>query len=632
MCGLFIALERARPVALARARQATAALRHRGPDSLGHSEFSWTLPGANGPVTISGFLGHTRLSILDPQARSDQPFRRGHHTLVYNGEIYNFRALRAQLAHAGAGFDTDGDTEVLLSLLAREGLKGLNQANGMWALCLLDQSNGTLTATRDRYGKKPLFWYQDAQRLCLSSEIGPILTYLGQSPSIIATDLDNYLQGGWCYPHADGATHLQHIRQVVAGSAIRFDLATWSRSTENWFDLQTHVSQGDRDPAQLGELIRDAVCARLVADRPVGLLLSGGVDSSLILSVLAHQGLTEQVTCFTGDAGKSDDARYARACIEQLGIRSVNLPLDYGSASMDSFLQVCRHQEKPFPFIGNALAMPQLYAHIAEHAVPVVLDGTGGDEIFAGYWDRYFRFAAAQAVAAGDTHWCEQVTQANADNPRVLAIISQAMAWTSQDESEPPTSGLRRESDDPMDMDGFVHHDVRHAPGCDPLTHFRGDLTQALLLDAGAGRLHEWLWQNDRNAMMSGIENRSPLLDYRLAPYMASGYARKFVGPWNKHELRTAFPVALPTQWRRDKQGFRWVYHRFLRQNQDQILQLIAASRILPERVDVGRFLDAARGDPRYLGCSLLHRMLCIAGLEQTCGLSGIASAEPALR
>ena len=186
MCGIFIALERARPVQWARARQATAALQHRGPDGVGHSEFNWNLPGTDGPVAISGFLGHTRLSILDPQARSDQPFRRGQHTLVYNGEIYNFRALRDQLARAGERFTTEGDTEVLLSLLAREGLKGLNQANGMWALCLLDQSAGTLTATRDRYGKKPLFWYQDAQRLCLSSEIGPILTYLGEAASIMA--------------------------------------------------------------------------------------------------------------------------------------------------------------------------------------------------------------------------------------------------------------------------------------------------------------------------------------------------------------------------------------------------------------------------------------------------------------
>lgn len=617
-------------MALARARQATEALQHRGPDSIGQSEFSWTLPGATGPVTVCGYLGHTRLAILDPRERSDQPFSRGRHTLVYNGEVYNFRELRSQLASDGASFDTDGDTEVLLSLLARRGLHGLNQANGMWALCLLDQSAGTITATRDRFGKKPLFWYQDAERLCLASEIAPILAYLGQRPDMLASDLDNYLQGGWCFPHADGSTHLQHIRQVIAGSAIVFDLASWQRDTRTWFDLQTHVAQGDRDPARLAPLLRDAVLARLVADRRVGLLLSGGVDSSLILSVLAAQGLCEQVTCFTGDAGKSDDATFAQACIAQLGIRSVNLPLDYGSGGMDSFLEVCRHQEKPFPFIGNALAMPQLYAHIAEHDVPVVLDGTGGDEIFAGYWDRYFRFAAAQAMAAGDTTWRDQVVQANADNPRIHAIVEQAFAWCAADMPVLATApGLRLESDDPADLQRFVQTEVLQAPGCDPLIHFRGNLTQALVLDAGAGRLQEWLWQNDRNAMMSGIENRSPLLDYRLAPYMASGHASKFVGVWNKHELRTIFPTPLPTQWRRDKQGFRWVYHRFLRQNRDQILQLIAASKILPERVAVGPMLDAARRDPHYLGSSLLHRMLCIAGLEQTCGIGGVAAPAP---
>jgi asparagine synthase (glutamine-hydrolysing) len=631
MCGLFLVLERARPIALERARKATEALRHRGPDGIGQSAFSWTLPADDGAVSVSGYMGHTRLAILDPQARSDQPFRRGGHTLVYNGEIYNFRALRAELARSGARFDTDGDTEVLLSLLVHAGVDGLNRANGMWGLCLLDQARGTITAIRDRYGKKPLFWYQDAQRLCLASEIAPIQTYLAQSPRFMAGDLDNYLQGGWCYPHADGATHLQNIHQVAAGTALEFDLANWRRSTSTWYDLAGHVASDDKDPQQLDALLQDAVSARLVADRRVGLLLSGGVDSSLILSILAHRGLTEQVTCFTGDAGKSEDARYAAACIEQLGIRSVNLPLEYGGAGMDSFLQVCRHQEKPFPFIGNALAMPQLYAHIAEHDVPVVLDGTGGDEIFAGYWDRYFRFAVAQALAAGDTHWCTQIAQANADEPRMRAIVDQAFAWCAQDgTATSATAHVRRESDDPADMDQFVHASVRAAPGCDPLIHFRGDLTEALVRDAGAGRLHEWLWQNDRNAMMSGIENRSPLLDYRLAPYMASGYARKFVGPWNKHELRTRFPVALPTQWRRDKQGFRWVYHRFLRHNQDQVLQLIAASTILPERVDVGRLLDAARRDPHYLACSLLHRCLCIAGLEQTCDIQGIADTPTA--
>lgn len=169
----------------------------------------------------------------------------------------------------------------------------------------------------------------------------------------------------------------------------------------------------------------------------------------------------------------------------------------------------------------------------------------------------------------------------------------------------------------------MVTPSVRLAGSSDPLDGFVGSLGQALAVDAAQGRLQEWLWQNDRNAMMSGIENRSPFLDHRLAPFMHSGYRHKFIGPWNKHELRMLFPafVSLPTQWRRDKQGFRWVYSRFLRHNRKQVLELVAASRLLRDRVDVERMLDLARGDDRYLACSLLQRMLSVAGVEVAMGL-----------
>jgi asparagine synthase (glutamine-hydrolysing) len=595
-------------------------LRHRGPDGRGEYLFS-----AGPAPSLSGFVGHTRLSILDPGQRSAQPFRRGARTLAYNGEIYNFRALRLELAAKGHAFATDGDTEVLMALLAEGGTEALNQANGMWAFCLLDEARHRLTAARDRYGKKPLFYYADAHRICLASEIRPIMVYLDRAPELCRTDMDSYLRDGWLYPNAEGATHIQGIRQVMAGAALSVDLATWELSEQPYHSLEAYCRSHPPVQQELGAQLQDAVLSRLVADRKVGLLLSGGVDSSLILSILAAQGLTDQVTCFTGDAGKSADATYARQCIEQLGITAVNIPLDYGTSGMDAFLEVCRHQEKPFPFIGNALAMPQLYAQIAEHDVPVVLDGTGGDELFAGYWDRYYRFALRQAVAEGDQAWVAQSIAANADNPQLLAMAQQVLHAPSTrlaPAAEPP-AGLVRATEDPSDLDSFVQPEVLRARRVDPLPLFHGTLAQALVTDAARGRLHEWLWQNDRNAMAYGIENRSPLLDYRLAGFLQSDYRRKFVGPWNKHELRSAFAqfVPLPTQWRRDKQGFRWVYHRFLQSNRVQVLELVASSRLLPQRVDVKRMLDAARRHDDYLECGLLQRMLCVAGLEQTMGL-----------
>jgi asparagine synthase (glutamine-hydrolysing) len=619
MCGLFLILERGRPVDVTRARACTRALRHRGPDGMGECSFEWSATGRDDKPPVSGYAGHMRLSILDPSRRSDQPMRRGQHTLVYNGEMYNFRQVREALRAAGANFSSDGDTEVLLELLARQGLSGLNQAHGMWGFGLLDHGAGTLLAARDRYGKKPLFFHLDDERLCLASEIAPILRYLERPPRLTDAAMDTYLCDGWLFPRADGSTHVQGIQEVPAGAAIRFDLARWHLAREPWFDLDEHVARTPAHADDLPELLREAVLSRLVADRKVGLLLSGGVDSSLILSILCASGRGEQVHCFTGDAGKSDDAQYARRCIEQLGIRAIEVPLDYGPAGMDGFLSTCRHQEKPFPFIGNVLAMPQLYARIAEHDVPVVLDGTGGDEVFAGYWDRYYRFALSEAQSTGDTAWLEESLRENAGNAKAMrqALLAHGV------DPVPRGLGLRGADEDPPGLSRHVDPAVFDAAANDSLASFQGTLSQALLHDAMRGRLPEWLWQNDRNAMASGVENRSPLLDHRLAPYMRTRMQAKMSGPWNKLELRRAFDrfIALPTQWRRDKQGFRWVYFRFLRANRPAVLELISASRLLPTRMNARAVVDAARHDDAVLDSVLLQRMLCVAGLEAAMGL-----------
>lgn len=623
MCGFFIVFERGRPVNEIRASVATRGLRHRGPDGTGHRSFTATYPGPHGAVAVGGFIGHTRLSIIDVSDASSQPFRRRGRTLAYNGELYNFRSLRSDLTRQGIAFETDGDTEVLFELVANGGSAALRDANGMWAYCMLDEAAGVLTAARDRYGKKPLFYYADATTFCAASAIAPIFAYLGRRPEFVAEELDSFLRYGWLFPRSDGRTHIQGVRQVTAGGVLRFDLAAWTLDERRDFDLATISRAGRRDRAELAAIVKDAVLSRLVADRKVGLLLSGGVDSSLILSVLHAEGLVGEVSCFTGDAGKSDDAFYARRCIQQLGIDHINIPLDYGSRSIERFLQVCRHQEKPFPFIGNALAMPQLYERIADFDVPVVLDGTGGDEIFAGYWYRYYRFAIAEAIAAGDDRWLAESLAANADDPTILALADRAVRDARSAGPAALKPGIVGAAEDPADLDSFVRASVCEAPSSDPLERFTGTLAEALVEDTVHGRMHEWLWQNDRNSMMYGIENRSPLLDYRLVPFMHTGYRNKFVGAWNKHELRTLFSafVPLPTQWRRDKQGFRWVYSRFLHQNRNQVLELVASSSVLRQRVDVDRLLERARSHDDYLGSSLIERMLCIAGLEHTMGL-----------
>ena len=590
MCGFLFVIERTRPVDADRLRKAAALIHHRGPDASGLEVFELESSAAPDRPRISVGIAHHRLSIIDLDARSDQPFRSGRRTLAYNGEIYNFKTLRATLQAAGAVFETAGDTEVVFELLGMRGPGGLRDANGMWALCHLDEAANRLLAVRDRYGKKPLYYHAGERTLCFASEIAPILAYLGIRPRLHRAALDAYLAHGWLYPGPADDTHFEGIRQVLPGGLVDCDLREWRVRAGKLLDIADDAAR--EVPADgPAELIRAAVLDRLVSDRKVGLLLSGGIDSSLVLSCLVASGLQDAVYCFTGDAGKSEDAGYARRCIEALGIEARSIPLDYEMSGMDRFLRVCRHQEKPFPFIGNVLAMPQMYEAIAALDVRVVLDGTGGDEVFAGYWDRYHRFAVTDARRAGDEDWLRTT----------------------------PTTPASVTGIDPM-LARYCLPEVRRAPDCDPLRSLDAGLDEALLRDARAGRLQEWLWQNDRNAMLASVENRSPLLDYRLAPFLRTGYRRKFVGEWNKHELRTAFDRLrpLPTQWRREKQGFRWVYGRFFRANRARILELIAASRILGECIALAPLLDAARESDGVLASNLVQRSLCIAGLEAT--------------
>jgi asparagine synthase (glutamine-hydrolysing) len=619
MCGILLVAERNGPVDKLRFRRALDRIAHRGPDGEGEAHVALSFASGS---TCSLAIGHRRLSILDLSERASQPFRRDEKTLTYNGEIYNFRQLRGALVKSR--FTTDGDTEVLFEILKMHGLAGLGQALGMWAFCYLDEQTGRLIGARDRLGKKPLFYFASENTICFASEIGSIMAYLGRTPRIAQRTVDTYLAYGWTLPGTSEATPIDGISQVTPAGHVTVDLNSWRITTGTYIPRDDWASI-DRPPERdLAELIRSAVLDRLVSDRKVGLLLSGGIDSSLILSVLVAEGLADQVHCFTGEAGKSEDADYAQRITQALGVRAEVISLDYAAGSIDRFLSVCRHQEKPFPMIGNVLGLPQLYERIAERDVPVVLDGTGADEIFGGYWERYYRFAFAEAWAASDGGWIDRALSVNLDIPRIDEIGRATIAALQSGTWPPaatvgttPTPGIV-----PL-LERFGRAGVLHAASADSLAYFKGTLAQALHHDVTSALLPEWLWQNDRNAMRTGVENRSPFLDTRLTAALGTGYRAKFAGPWNKHELRVLFDrfKPAPTQWRRQKQGFRWVFARFLRHNRTHVLELIAASKLVGSRVRTGRLMDAIAADEELLFSDLVQRCLCLAGLEATTGL-----------
>jgi asparagine synthase (glutamine-hydrolysing) len=615
MCGLLLVAARQVAVDPARARAGLDRLAHRGPDARALEAISLPVGAGDTRREVGIALGHARLSILDVDPRSNQPHHLPGSALLYNGEIYNFAAIRDDLARSGRRFATTGDTEVLHALLLDRGIAGLDEANGMWAFCRLDRDRGRILAARDRLGKKPLFYAMTDELLAIGSEIAAVVAALGMPARAAPGSIETYLAHGWLIPATDGTSHVAGVREVPPGGTLEIDLAAWRCKAGRWWTLEDHLACLARTP--LAETLADAVLARLVSDREVGLLLSGGIDSTLILSVLAATGAGERVHCFVGDAGKSEDAAYALECLDELGLTATRIEVDYGQQSLAQLLDVSRHQQKPFPFIGSVLSMPQMYEAIRARGIPVVLDGSGGDEIFAGYPDRYLAFAVRDAVAAGDRVWLEEALAARHAMPRLGAIVAEGLSALARGEAlaASPASALAI----PYARPGAL----AAARNSDPLDGLAAGLDQALVTDTARGRLQEWLWHNDRNAMRSGVENRSPLLDHRLLPHLATGYRAKIAGAFQKRELREAFDRfrPLPSRHRTQKQGFRWVYSRFLRQNRQGVVALIAASRLLARLVDLPRYLDDVARSETLLLDEVTLRFLGVASFEAANGV-----------
>lgn len=581
MCGFLAIIQRDRPVERARALRALRTIGHRGPDHEALEIFA--AEGAAGPVSVG--LGHVRLAIIDLDRRANQPFHGAASRLVYNGEIYNFRALREDLG--GGGFSTDSDTEVLDRLLATGPAEGLQKINGFFAFVRHDAARGVVTAARDRLGKKPLFYRAEPGLIVLASEAKAIHAYAGRAGRLKREAVASFLRHGWLIPEGGGATHLDGVNEVPPGGLVTLDLKSGALTVSRWIAAEPKFDAPE--PAQLPGLLEDAVRRRLVSDRKIGLLLSGGIDSSLILALLKKIGRAEDVTAYIGEAGKSEDGAYALAAARAAGVEARVVNIDYGGGALDKFLAVCRHQEKPFPLIGNVLGLPQMYERLAADDVRVVIDGTGGDEIFGGYYARYLTFARREAEAAGDAPW--------------LADFA-GMATSATDLSAQEL--------------GFLRGETMAAASSDPLADFQGSFTAALRRDTLNGRLQEWLWQNDRNAMAFGLENRSPLLDPRLIAWLGTGYRAKFEGGLNKRELRAVLAglAPLPTAKRAEKQGFRWVFSRFLKEHRERLISMIAESELVGVLIDRERFVDALEQEPELIYGDLAQRAVSLTGVE----------------
>ena len=350
---------------------------HRGPDSAG----TWSNPGP-GPAVQFGFR---RLSIIDLSDAANQPFRRDGMTLVYNGELYNYRDLRAELAADGVRFSTSSDTEVVLEAWRRWGPDALPRFRGMFAFGLFDDASGDLVLARDPLGIKPLYYLPRGGGVVFASELKALVTAAGselrvEPGALVASMLYYWLPEQRCA--IDG------VRKLPPGSWARFSPDGRSSVRHYWQVADVAAAAADQPPADLGPVIEESVTAHLVSDVPVSSFLSGGLDSSLV-TVLAHRANREidsYTIAFRAQDQRleamPDDALYARKVATRFGISLHEIEISPDIAGM--LPRIVDVLDEP---IGDPAAINTLLMCEAarERGVKVVLSGMGADELFGGY-------------------------------------------------------------------------------------------------------------------------------------------------------------------------------------------------------------------------------------------------------
>lgn len=536
----------------------SALLSHRGPDDSG----LWTSAGV--------VLGHRRLSILDLTAAGHQPMQSadGRFCITYNGEIYNYLELKEELQSRGHRFRTRTDTEVLLAAYAEWGPACLGRFNGMWAFALWDSKERKLFLSRDRFGKKPLYTTFDGKgRLYFASEMKALFLVPGMNRT-----LNEQAVADFCaqrvVSHLE-ETFVREIHQLAPATSM-----IWSEGKveqKSYWSLATlaQVEESKPNLEELADALRDAVRIRLRADTPIGCLVSGGLDSSTIASLMRALCPAERpVHLFTTVTDPpTEEAEGIESLLKKGGFQA-HFHTPTARLFWEDLPRLLWHQEQPFAD-GSMAAHYALMREARLAGVPVLLTGQGGDEIFAGYPTYLWVYLGSQIRRGRWLHAARWAWQAaHAQRLHLSRILFYSLPRSVRSVAR---RGVMRHNSawiGPEILSAVRSREEQmSAPSGDELeSYLRNSITQWTL----PGFLH----YEDRNSMAFGVETRLPFLDYRLAEKMFRVHSdEKLLGGTTKSILRQIAKPMVPAEiiQRTAKQGYPAPLSAWLRALKGQI-------------------------------------------------------------
>jgi asparagine synthase (glutamine-hydrolysing) len=583
-------------------RRMASMIAHRGPDEEGYH------------VTPRCVLGHRRLKIIDLSPRGHQPMGNEDGTIwvSFNGEIYNYSDLRADLVRRGHQFRSQTDTEVLVHLYEEKGESFLNDLNGMFAFALWDARREKLLLARDRFGKKPLYYFIDGSRLLFASEIKGILADPSVPRQIDPEALSAYLSLGYVPSPASIFKGIQKL-PPASWMTIEVDPAKEELKIDGpqrYWTLRYHpdsrLTETECVP-QIQELIRDAVRVRLFSDVPLGAFLSGGLDSSTVVATMADVGETPVETFSVGfDEESFDELHFAQIVAKRFNTN--HHVLQCSPNILEILPKLVYHYDEPF---ADSSAIPTYcISEAARQQTTVILTGDGGDESFAGYtrYDNGMRLWKKQntlsgTLARGLCRFLVDFYPVKARgwgilNRRSLPALDSYIADLCIFQPPHKRALLAHEWEARSDGHAFrLGRDLADSVGGGEFLSGMQGMDQMLYLP------DDILVKVDRASMAVGLETRAPLLDYRLAEFMSTvPEALRYRNGTNKYLLKQAVRAKLPVEIiDRPKMGFAVPLKHWFRGQAAELVREVLLSKSARERgifrpMELQRLVDGHTG------------------------------------
>ena len=626
MCGFAGVVSSSSPIAADVLDRMGAVLAHRGPDDTG--------------MYLHGGVGlvFRRLSILDVSSCGHQPMvsSDGHYVIVFNGEIYNFLELRRELESLGWQFRSSGDTEVLLAAYRQWGTECVSKFNGMWAFLIHDRRRNVVVGSRDRLGVKPLYRYRAGGRVYLASEIKAIRASGAYAGALRRDRIASlFLVGRADELPDDGGTFYEGIEQVPPGSVFEVAADGAWREWRFWTLPTSETPPAEPPPARFAALFADSVRLRLRSDVPVGVSMSGGLDSTSVMAVmaraLANAGAdlrAQPVRAFCYLSPDFDESPYISATLEQTGAELHPVHVD-PLRMWEGLPRFMWHHDEPVHSM-TALVGYEVYRTAATAGVKVVLGGQGADETAAGYVT-YFRYFWRELAASGAwLRLCREIgAYARVHGEPAARLARQALVGTALTvlrQSETYRRWAQARSAARLGAHGWFTPDVkRHLP---PLPVDDPSFRLRSLLEWSVTRLPLplYLRVEDRNSMAHSVEARLPFMDYRLVEFLFTLPSYwKLRGELNKFVLREGMRGIIPeiVRTRVDKMGFptsarRWFAGPLYEPMRDLLASRSTSDRGLYDVDRIARDLDRHRAGEIDVSSGLFNvaQVEALAGLD----------------